>query len=310
VRGSPADTDRADTTDRTTFAIAIPVAAGSRALLRRAIESVRAQTTPHWRLTIVDDTPTSDDARDIANAFGDDRISYVRKGPPHGIAHGWNACFACSDGELLNILHADDELEPDFAAEMLALAQRHPDAALYFAGTSVIDERGAAQFSVRDEFKRLIQPWSAEFRLSGTAAISRLCIGDFINCPTLVYRRSAIGNRRFSEQFRFVLDLDFIMETVLAGGAIVGTSRRLYRYRRHAAQQTAVLSRETLRIDEESAFYRALAVRLRDTPYASSSTFARTMLSTRLGSITNAIADARNGRFVASGAKLKRSLRF
>ncbi len=292
------------------IAFAIPVAAGSREFLRRAIESVVNQTIPDWRLTIVDDTPDSDDAREVVDAFGDERISYVRKGPPHGIAHGWNACFERTGGDLLNILHADDELEPDFAAEMLALAARHPDAALYFAGTSVIDERGAAHFSLRDEFKRLIQPRRAEFRLSGAAAISRLCIGDFINCPTLVYRRSAIGNRRFSEQFCFVLDLDFIMETLLAGGAIVGTSRRLYRYRRHGAQQTAVLSRETLRIDEESAYYRALAVRLRDTPYARSSPFARTMLSTRLGSITNAIADARNGRFLASGAKLKRSLRF
>jgi hypothetical protein len=155
-----------------------------------------------------------------------------------------------------------------------------------------------------------LQPAGEEFVLSGTSAIARLCVGDFINCPTLVYRDTTIAQRRFTESYRFVLDLDFIMTTLLEGGTIVGTARRLYRYRRHAAQQTALLSRQTQRLDEETAYYRRFAERLQGTPFAKATLSARAMVSTRLSGLADVVADARRGRFLASGAKLRRCLRF
>jgi hypothetical protein len=267
------------------LSIAIPYAGGSRDFLERAIASVRA----------------------YVGDFGDDRIGYVRNAGPHGIGAGWNACLALG-GDLLTILHADDELEPSYAADMLALAGRHPAAALLFCGASTIDETGAVRFSFRDRFKALIRPRGDEFVLRGLPAVARLCIGNFIMAPTVVYRRSLLADRAFSLDFRFVLDLDFTVETLMRGYAIAGTARSLFRYRRHASQQTAVLDRETARLDEEIAYYRALAERFDANGDRACARLARLRLSTRLGGLTSAVADARAGRFAASEAKLRRSL--
>ena len=291
------------------IAFAIPYAGGPQPFLLAAIESVRAQTIPDWQLVVVDDASHETGVRALVEGLGDARITYARNDGPHGIAAGWNACLDTAAAEFLTILHADDELEPRYAAEMLELARRIPDAALYYCDATIVDGRGAAVFSLADRFKALIAPRSDPARLSGERGIAALCVGNFIICPTVLYRLPALRGRRFSVRWRFTLDLAFYVDTLLDGASIAGTQRRLFRYRRHAVQQTKILDRDTARVDEERAFYDELATRVRGGPFASVAPLARLRLSTRLNALVSLSGDVRAGRFALARKKAASALR-
>jgi glycosyltransferase involved in cell wall biosynthesis len=289
------------------LAFAIPYAGGSHVFLARAIESVRAQDYSDWQLTILDDSRESADLGPLLATYADTRIRLRTNPGAHGIGAAWNACLGMTDAEFLTILHADDELEPDYASTMLALADEHPTAALLYCNVRVIDEASRPIASLRDGFKRILTPRGERIVLRGASAIERFCLGNFVLAPTILYRRDAIARRQFSTSYRFVLDLDFLVDTLLGGQVIVGTSQILLRYRRHASQETAILGRDTTRMDEEIAYYRGLAARMHASGRSRLRFFALLRLSTRLNGVVTALADLRYGRLRAASEKLVRS---
>jgi hypothetical protein len=107
-------------------------------------------------------------------------------------------------------------------------------------------------------------------------------VGNTIFCPTLCFRRDAVGARRFDARWRFVLDLAFLTDLLLDGAEIVGVPDVAYRYRRHRESQTAQLSATSARHDEEVAFHRDVAGRAAVAGWARSARAARLMPSVRL----------------------------
>ena len=79
--------------------------------------------------------------------------------------------------------------------------------------------------------------------------------GSWIYCPTLCFRRSHLPSVPFDNSWRFMLDFDLIARIFLNGQQIIGTTSKLYRYRRHDGAQTRVLTNELTRFEEELAFY-------------------------------------------------------
>lgn len=77
----------------------------------RAIESVLAQTYPHWELIIVNDG-SSDRTAEVAARYGDRRISLLHK-PNGGEASARNLALSQMKGTLVAFLDADDEFLPE-----------------------------------------------------------------------------------------------------------------------------------------------------------------------------------------------------
>jgi glycosyltransferase involved in cell wall biosynthesis len=228
--------------------------------LCRAVNSLRAQDFTDWRAVIVDDSPDGfPEIAEIMGYSGDKRISYGRNAGPHGIGPAWNSCLDLADTELVCLLHTDDEYETDYLSSMVTLARAFPDASAYFSGATVIDWRSHATFSLPDRVKEFITPRGEPVILRGPSAISSLMIGNYIMCPTIVYRRSKIAGRRFSTTHRFVLDFRFTLGVLMDGGTIVGTHRKSYRYRRHAEQATAKMTSVGDRFNEELELFREFA---------------------------------------------------
>ena len=149
------------------LAFAIPYYSGKQ-LLTAAIESVRRQANPSWSLLICDDSPTDEGISELVAQLGDARIRYRRNAATLGLAGNWNMCLAEADGDLVTLLHGDDELLENYCDLMLAAAAEYPEAAGWYCNARIIDSQGRKAFSPPDLVKRVLQPRSTDTaRLAG-----------------------------------------------------------------------------------------------------------------------------------------------
>ncbi|MDP6977482.1 MAG: glycosyltransferase family 2 protein [Myxococcota bacterium] len=230
-------------------------------MLRLAIESVLEQTRTDWALVVIDDSGEELGVETLVAGFRDDRISYQRNPGNLGMVATWNRGIDLATSDLVTLLHADDRLLPHYAASMIELAARHPDAAALYCEAEIIDESGRHRFSMADWVKGFLRPSSADgvVILKGEAAVADLMAGYFIMTPTLCYRTSRLAERRFDPRWRQVQDLMFIVGLLVEGHTVVGTRETAYAYRRHAASATSVQSESLVRFDEEVEAFDAIA---------------------------------------------------
>lgn len=114
------------------------------AVLRACIDSVQAQSYPHWELCLVDDGSPGPDVRRIVEdaARADSRIRFQRLEPNGGIARATNAALALATGEYVGFLDHDDELAPHALAEVVSHLSAHPDTEVLYTDEDKIDTGG------------------------------------------------------------------------------------------------------------------------------------------------------------------------
>jgi glycosyltransferase involved in cell wall biosynthesis len=241
------------------ISFAIPYYSG-RTFLERAIASVRSQTISDWRLIVRDDCGPDEGVAHWLNSLGDERIAYRRNDSNLGLAGNWNACLQDATTEFVTLLHADDELLPEYGERLLTAAKSHPNAIALYCKAKIIDANGAAIFSLPDFVKKFTSPPAKDRTiLTGEEGVFALLKGQFIFTPSLCYRTALMKNYRFDARWRMVLDLDLLTRILIAGEKIVGINDTLYLYRRHENNQTVILGKNMVRFDEEIAIYDHLA---------------------------------------------------
>jgi glycosyltransferase involved in cell wall biosynthesis len=290
-------------TDLLTFTV--PVSKEKPEQLHAALKSILRQDIGTWAAIVVDDAPGDSPYQAIVQSFDEPRFSYVRNHGEHGIGAAWNACVDVAPTELYAIFHADDELMPTYARTMLDLAARYPDGTAYFCGATIIDADGARMFSLADWVKQFIEPRGREMRIAGEDGLTRLLVGNFIMCPTTMYRRSRIGTRRFSRTLRFVLDIEHTTELLLDGAVLYGTRDVCYRYRRHIGGFTMQYAKTGYRFEEEIAFQKNVAARADAARMRRAARAGRAMPLVRLHLVYAAVSDAIGGRWEAGRSKLR-----
>lgn len=107
-------------THQGTISVVIPVFDAER-FIRRCLDSLLAQTYPHWKLILVDDG-SPDECGAICDAYAqkDSRIQVVHQ-ENAGVSEARNRGLSLCDGEYLYFVDADDYLAPDCLAEMIRL---------------------------------------------------------------------------------------------------------------------------------------------------------------------------------------------
>jgi glycosyltransferase involved in cell wall biosynthesis len=95
--------------------------------LRRAIESVFAQTFSDWEMVISDDeNPPAETWSFLANlARSDTRVRPIMNGTPHGACFNHNTALKAAHGEWIKILHDDDLLKPDCLEVLARIVRRY-----------------------------------------------------------------------------------------------------------------------------------------------------------------------------------------
>jgi glycosyltransferase involved in cell wall biosynthesis len=226
--------------------------------LRKALESLLAQRDSGWRAFVTDDSPDPATGAEVAaliRSLNDPRIAYHRNPRSLGLSGNWNRCLDLAATDLVTVLHADDELFPDYCGNMRAAAERHPTAVAFYCQAEIVGPDSRRVFSLPDLVKDVINPSTRkEVLLAGEPGFRALLWGNFIICPALCFRKSVLGGRRFPDR-RFVPDWDMTTQLVLDGDTLVGLPQRSLRYRRHTDSTTSQLTRNRQRFLEESDYY-------------------------------------------------------
>jgi GT2 family glycosyltransferase len=228
--------------------------------LGRALQSLRTQSTSRWRAVVVDDAGPDPGACELVHELADPRIRYVRNDTNLGLANNWNRCLELAEADLVTLLHSDDELSGDYAEAVLDAHREHPEAVAVHTGATIIGPTSRPIFSFPDFVKRFTGPSRrSENITAGDEGLATVLRGQFIFCPALSYKTRLLPDRPFDSAWHQVLDLDLIARLLFEGQRIVGVPSRAYRYRRHPASQTALLTSSRDRFREEFALYNQIA---------------------------------------------------
>lgn len=113
------------------ISIAVPLYRTPEVYLRQMIESVQAQTYPHWELCLTNGSPEDETLCRVIEAYAaaDERIRICNLEKNEGIADNTNAALAMASGEFIGLLDHDDLLAPDalfeIAEAIAAYEQEH-----------------------------------------------------------------------------------------------------------------------------------------------------------------------------------------
>ena len=284
--------------------IAIPFYRGVN-YLQRAVDSVLAQSASDWNLLIVDDCGPDQGAEELVRSYHDPRITYVRNPENLGMAGNWNRCLSLSQTDLVTLLHADDELLPNYVRLMSQAAANDSESAAFFCGARIIDAEGRKTFSFPDFVKGFINPARvATTAFSGEQAITAMLRGNFIMCPTLCYRKSKLGNHRFRTDLKQVHDMELTTSLLLAGAVITGLREVAYSYRRHGENATTTQNQSLLRFEEEVALYDRLERAARAKVWTRAAALARRKTIIRLNLIFCIVQDVLRLEIAAARRKL------
>ncbi len=273
--------------------------------LRAALQSVRDQSTDQWRVLVCDDGDEAGTQALVAK-FADERISYIKNPARLGMVGNWNQCLTLATSDLVTLLHGDDALLPGYAEALLQAARSNPDAIALFPRAKVIGPNGENAFSLPDLYKRFLIPSNSKpIRLQGEEGLRSLLRGNFIFCPSVCFRKSALGDRRFSEKWKMVQDLDLWTQLLLEGKTLVGIPDMVYAYRRHDTNTTVEYTRNLLRFEEEAQIYAELAGLLTARGWTRAAKVARQARIVRLNLGFCALKDLLAGDWNAVGQKLR-----
>lgn len=166
----------------------------SKHYIRETLDSVLAQTYPHWELIVVDDG-SPDDSAEICRAIGDDRIHiFMRQNT--GPCRARNFGIAQATGDFISFIDHDDIWLPEKLEKHLAHLNRRPEVGLSYGPSEFIDVNG--------ESLGLFQVP----KLSGVDAREILCRNPIGNGSVPLIRRALF------EETKFELERDTVPEVM------------------------------------------------------------------------------------------------
>ena len=174
--------------------------------LDQAIASVAAQSITDWELLILDDC-SSDSSPQIAERWAkkDKRIRLIQNPRNCGVAWTRNRGLDLAAGTWIALLDSDDFWRPDKLRRQLELADR-TGAELIYASYTMFRENPSRQ---------------TVYRVPSSVSYEDLLKENVIGCSTVLLKRAALGNRRFSLELYhedYALWLELLRSGVQAAG--------------------------------------------------------------------------------------------
>ena len=249
---------------------------------RAAVESVRAQSDPDWRLTIVDDVYPDVEPGQWAVGLGDKRIRYVRNSENLGPSRNYNKSVGLAGSDYLVLMGCDDVMLPGYVARVRELMAEFPDADVIQPGVSVIDENGDASLPLADRVKRWYRlPGKGGRAYEGERLAASLLRANWTYFPSLVWRRDRLVGG-FRTDLDVVQDLAMLFDIAKSGGELVLDDTIVFEYRRHGTSVSAVTGYDGSKFIQENTLFTEAAEASRALGWKKAARVATVHLASRL----------------------------
>jgi glycosyltransferase involved in cell wall biosynthesis len=127
-------TNTPDRSDQSVLVSVLMPTYGQAAFIRRAIDSLLAQSLTSWELIVIDDASPDETGEIVSGYAGDPRIRYHRLPENAGLGAALNHGLDRARGKLVAYLPSDDVLYRDHLARLAARLRSSPDAVLAYSG--------------------------------------------------------------------------------------------------------------------------------------------------------------------------------
>lgn len=213
-----------------TISVVVPAYHTPERYYREMIESVLAQTYPHWQL-VIGDAGEGEELMRLASAYGDSRICYHRLSGNRSIADNTNETLQWVQGEYIALLDHDDVLTPDALYEMAAAVEQGrlggTRPGMLYSDEDKCDENGLTFY---------------EPNLKPDFNLDLLMTNNYI-CHLLVMETELMRQLGFRSAYDGAQDHDLALRAagrlMRMPGAIVHIPRVLYHWRCHSASTAA-----------------------------------------------------------------------
>lgn len=251
-----------------------------------AVESVRSQTSPNWRLTVVDDCYPEDTSW-YFKRIDDPRVRYFRNDTNQGIIKNFTRCQEMAQGDYTVIMGCDDMLLPDYVSVIERTAKKLPGVEIIQPGVQVIDGSGQATHPLADRVKDLIRPRSKGVAVvSGEEAARSLLIGDWLYWPSLAFKTSSLKSAEFLPDYQIILDLGIILDLIQMGARVAIVQDVVFAYRRHSESLSSESLLDGPRFADEKSFFNQRAQTLEQMGWHKAARSARLHLTSRAYALT------------------------
>lgn len=260
---------------------------GPPAYLYEAVDSVLAQDSDEWRLTIVDDHYPDESVAEHFAALGDERIRYIRNEVNLGITDNYRKCLSLVEADFMMFMGGDDVMEPGFLRAVQAGLTKFPQADIVQPGVQVIDEDGTVYQPLSDKVKQLMTPDSKDgILLAGESIAVSLLHGDWLYWPSLVFRTEAIRRAEFLDGYPLVQDLGIVLQMLSQGARMIVLPQVVFNYRRHQASASSAKLMDGGRFAGERSFFALQAQKMAAVGWRKAARAARAHLTSRAYALT------------------------
>lgn len=115
--------------------------------LKKAIDSVLAQTYHNFELIIINDG-SDDGSESIVNSYSDERIIYEKNSENRRLAYSRNRGLELATGDYIGFFDADDIMMPDKMEKQIRYFKEHRDVTLISGGYKYMDADGNVEDAV------------------------------------------------------------------------------------------------------------------------------------------------------------------
>lgn len=259
---------------------------GSPTTFIETIASVRAQTDPNWRLTIIDDGYPGTKIEEHVAELADPRITYRRNEANVGIVENFRRAVDAAEGSHFVVLGSDDLLLPGYVAHIRDVIAAHPEIDVIQPGVQVIDERGRPVTTLVDSVKQRLLTPAPGTTLGGEDFARSILVGNWLYWPSLVFRKQGIAGLDFRDGLPIILDLAFLVDIALRRGALHYSGVPVFQYRRHSQSLSQTALQDGSRFADERRYYRDMAATAAAAGWPRAARAARYRLMSRLHALS------------------------
>ena len=252
---------------------------GDLELAKQTINSVVAQTSDDWHLTILDDHYDSAEAINYFSQLNHPRITYIRHERNIGITNNFNYAVEQATAEYCVIVGCDDRFLPDYVESAV---KNIGEADFYQPSVEVIDKNGSVHLPLADRVKAWLRPKKSGL-YSGEKLATSLCRGNWLYFPSIMWRTSTLKKYRFDPKYKILEDVVVELDMIIDGATLRLDNAKTFQYRRFAdSLSSKEKSKNGVRFNEEDEVYDTFVDKFKSIGWKKAARAAKLRITSRL----------------------------